>query len=297
MTLRRKGKFKNIHQASDGLEGVRQAARLQPDLILLDIGLPKLSGIEAARQIRKVSPNSKIVFFTLESSAEVVQEAFGLGAHGYVVKVDAENELIPAIQAVLQGKQFVSRAARARASKRHDEHAFHELASYGDDATLVDDFVRFIEAALRAGNPAIVIATEAHRSAILQSLQSRWDVTEAMKEGRFISLDASDTIATFMVDDLPDSVKVSTAVGDLVRKAAQIGKSERPRVAACGEMGPMLLAGGNSDAAIQLEHLTHEIAKSCDVDILCGYMQKDIHTGNCKIFDKICEEHTAVYHR
>jgi len=59
----------------------------------------------------------------------------------------------------------------------------------------------------------------------------------------------------------------------------------------------MLLTGGNSDAAIQLEHLTHEIAKSCDVDILCGYMQKDIHTGNCKIFDKICEEHTAVYHR
>ena len=76
-------------EASDGLEAVRKAEELQPDLILLDIGLPKLNGIEAARQIRKVSPESKILFVSQESSAEVVQEALGLGARGYVVKTVA----------------------------------------------------------------------------------------------------------------------------------------------------------------------------------------------------------------
>jgi len=96
-------------EASDGLEAVQKAEELQPDLILLDIGLPKLNGIEAARRIRKVSPESKILFVSQESSVEVVQEALGLGACGYVVKTDARRELIQAIDAVLRGERFVGR--------------------------------------------------------------------------------------------------------------------------------------------------------------------------------------------
>jgi DNA-binding NarL/FixJ family response regulator len=294
--LQQRAEFKIIYQAADGLDGVQQATELKPDLILVDIGLPKLNGIEVARRIRKVSPNSKILFFTQESSPDVVQEALNAGAHGYVAKVDAGKELLPAVYAVLQGKQFISSGLRPPASARDHEHTVHELASYRDNATLVKDFVRFIEAALRAGNPAIVIATESHRTAILDALQARLDMTAAIKEGRFVSLDARDTISTFMVNDHPDSVKVSKAVRDLVSKAAQVAKCARPRVAACGEMGPMLLASGNGDAAIELEHLTFEIAKSCDVDILCGYVQKDIQAGNSNIFEKICAEHSAVYH-
>lgn len=75
-----------VGEASDGLEAISKAARLQPDLILLDVGLPSLNGIEAARRIRKLSPKSKIIFVTQESAYEVVQEAFNLGAWGYVVK-------------------------------------------------------------------------------------------------------------------------------------------------------------------------------------------------------------------
>lgn len=92
---------------SDGLEAVREAQRLQPGLILLDIGLPTLNGLEAARQIRTLSPASKIVFVTQESSADVVQEALNIGASGYVVKADAGRELIAAVTAVLRGEQFV----------------------------------------------------------------------------------------------------------------------------------------------------------------------------------------------
>lgn len=66
----------------------------------------------------------------------------------------------------------------------------------------------------------------------------------------------------------PQSAQVLSAVGDLVRRAAQTAKRVNPRVKACGEMGPILLAQGNDAAAIQLENLTNEIAKSCDVDIL-----------------------------
>ena len=91
-----------------GLEAVQKAQKLQPDLILLDIGLPTLNGIEAARQIRKLAPESKIIFISQESSSDVVQEALTLGACAYVVKTKAESDLSAAVDAVLDGRQFVS---------------------------------------------------------------------------------------------------------------------------------------------------------------------------------------------
>jgi DNA-binding NarL/FixJ family response regulator len=99
-----------IGEAVDGVEAVQKAVEFQPDLILLDSDLPKLSGIEAARQIRKIAPKSKILFLSQDSNPEVVQDAFGLGARGYVTKSDAARELLTAVKAVGLGKQYVSRA-------------------------------------------------------------------------------------------------------------------------------------------------------------------------------------------
>src|SRR5215470_1058435 len=106
------GRFHVIGQAADGLEAVQKAEELQPDLILLDIRLPKQNGVEAARQIRKLSPKSKIVFLTANDHPEMVEEALNTGASGYVVKVAAGRELFDALEAVMQGGQFVSRILR-----------------------------------------------------------------------------------------------------------------------------------------------------------------------------------------
>jgi len=99
-----------IGEAADGLEAVQKAEDFQPDLILLDSDLPKLSGLEAARQIRLTAPKSKILFLTQDLDPAVVQEAFSLGARGYVIKSDASRELLSAVRVVILGKQYVSRA-------------------------------------------------------------------------------------------------------------------------------------------------------------------------------------------
>jgi len=109
-----------IYEVSDGLEAVRKAEELHPDLILLDVGLPTLNGLEAARQIRKLCPQSKILFVSQESSAEVVQEALRLGA-GYVAKTHAGGDLSAAVEAVCQGGRFVSAGL-----------AFHDPADLSD---------------------------------------------------------------------------------------------------------------------------------------------------------------------
>ena|ERR1700722_5231638 len=97
-----------VFEVSNGLEAVQKAEELKPDLILLDIGLPELNGIEAARRMRRVSSRSRIIFVSQENSPEVVQEALSTGAQGYVYKARAQSELLPAIDAVLRGGQFLT---------------------------------------------------------------------------------------------------------------------------------------------------------------------------------------------
>jgi len=98
-----------IGVAADGLEAVLKAEELQPDLVLLDIGLPKLDGIQAAREIRKVAPESKILFLTQELDPDMARAALSAGGHGYLLKSDAHSELITAVETVMIGRRFVSR--------------------------------------------------------------------------------------------------------------------------------------------------------------------------------------------
>jgi DNA-binding NarL/FixJ family response regulator len=97
-----------ICEVSDGLEAVQKAEALQPDLILLDIGLPGLNGIEVARRLRDLAPKSKIIVVSQESSADFVGQAISLGVKGYVFKAQAEGDLLTAIDAVLAGELFTS---------------------------------------------------------------------------------------------------------------------------------------------------------------------------------------------
>jgi len=94
--------------ALDGLEAVRKATELRPDLILLDLGVPGLSGMEAARQILALIPESKIIFLAQDPSADVIQEPRRLGVSGCVPKINAENDLLAAVEAAISGKQFFS---------------------------------------------------------------------------------------------------------------------------------------------------------------------------------------------
>lgn len=284
-----------VCEVSDGLEAVRKAQELQPDLILLDLGLPKLNGMEAARRIRKLSPGSRILFVSQESSPAVAQEAFDTGAKGYVVKSDAGRELLPAVRTVLNGGVFVSSSLAGHAyvsstSERSVGHSqikeapapqdvavtrHHEVAFYSDDASLVNGFGRFIESALSKGSAVIVIASESRRASLIQRLRADGvRVGDAIAEGSYISLDVAGMVSTLMAGDLLDPVRFRKLMGDLIARAARTAKGEHRRVVMCGERAPALLAEGKAEAAIQFEHLCHEILRRYDMDILCGYLSK-----------------------
>jgi DNA-binding NarL/FixJ family response regulator len=97
-----------IGEASDGLDAVQKAEELKPDLILLDIGLPTLNGIEAAHRISRLVPAAKILFVSQENDTDVVAAALSNGAKGYVRKQNANADLVLAVEAVLRGEKFAS---------------------------------------------------------------------------------------------------------------------------------------------------------------------------------------------
>jgi PAS domain S-box-containing protein len=101
-------------EAADGAEAVEKAVELEPDLILLDVGLPKLNGMDAAMRMRRVVPNSKILFLSQYDSPDFVRAALKTGAVGYVLKVDAATELLTAATIVLRGDQYLSSHIQAR---------------------------------------------------------------------------------------------------------------------------------------------------------------------------------------
>ncbi len=99
-----------IGEVNDGRTLVTEALRLRPDLIVLDIGMPLLNGIEAARQIRQAWPAAKLLFVTMHSNAMYVREAMSTGASGYILKTSAAEELLPAIRTVLKGQVYMTPA-------------------------------------------------------------------------------------------------------------------------------------------------------------------------------------------
>jgi DNA-binding NarL/FixJ family response regulator len=317
-TLGEKPELQIVGQVSDGLQAVQTAKELQPDLIVLDIGLTSVNGIEAARRIRRVSPASKILFLSQESSADVVRESLGLGAQGYVVKADAGSELLTAVDAVLRGERFIghrfsgydfSGPSDDRSSKDLRSSVFfapkqqtldichhHEVGFFSDDQHLLNDFARFVGAALKAGNAAIVVATESHRDSLLRKLQATGlDVRAAIEQGRYIPLDAAETVSTFMVNGVPDPGKFFEVTGSLIAEATKAVKVKPVRVVACGECAPLLWSQGNPEAAIRLEHLWDEIAQSNAVDVLCGYPAGFRDSVGNDVLNRICAEHSTVY--
>lgn len=235
-----------VGEAGDGAEAVQQAQQLRPDLILLDIGLPALNGIQAARQIRKVCPRSKILFVSENRASDIVEEALTTGAGGYVVKSEAGSQLLPAIEAVLHGEQFVStglkdrnaidnadRALRGKVVARSGLHDVerHELTVCADDAVLVDGLAHSIELTLESGNAMVVMVTESHRAKLLRKLRTDGvDVESAVERNLLILVNVADLLST-VTDCTATDQNRSALIPDVIVEAVRMANEGHRHVA------------------------------------------------------------------
>jgi DNA-binding NarL/FixJ family response regulator len=273
------------------MEAVQKAAELKPDLVLLDVGLPKLNGVQVARQMRKVAPLAKILFISQEFSFDVVKAALRSGGLGYIQKLNVAKELLPGIEAVLAERYFVRGTVKQKFRETGASPLRHEIQIYSDDAGLVEGFADFTAAELSAGKAAIVVATPPHLAGVLQELRARnVDVERAIETGILLLRDAHEIMSKFMVDGRLDPERFFDAMEALVTESTKTIQ----QVAACGEIAPQLFAAGETLQALRLEQLWDIVVHGFHLDTLCGYALKDFENDG-EIFRSICAEHSAVH--
>ncbi len=314
--------FQIIGVASNGSEAVVKAAELHPDLILMDINLPELSGIKAASRIRELSPESKTLFVSQNLDLDIVRAALGIGGLGYVVKSDAELDLFTAIESVMSGKRFVSgllashdlagvlgpQASIQGTQENVDLSAWrlvkkktighsHEVEFYGDEKSFLARCTRFMGDALANGDSVIVILTPSRRKSLRQRLESEGrDVGEAIEQGRYLALEPADILSIFLEHVQPDADRFLKTAGDLIATALSSATGKHPRVAVCGECPAILHAAGKTEDAVEMERLWNGLARVYNVDSLCGYPIEGFRNEEQgPILERICAEHTAVY--
>ncbi|HET9220377.1 MAG TPA: response regulator [Terriglobia bacterium] len=286
-----------VGEACNGEDAVSMARELQPDVILMDVGLPKLNGLEATRQIRSLAPHARTVFLSLEASPHVAREAFRWGAWGYVHKLQAQKDLIPAINAVLAGKQFLSESVRFKDSDTGG--CPHEVQFYSSEAQLIERVTQFVGSAMNAGTPAILLATRSHETSVAERLQRMgFDMNRAVHKGAYIPLEASDTLSRIMVNGMPDRDRFCRGLASILETAAQGTMKPPADVAIFGECVGVLCEQNNTEAAIQLERTGNDLIRARDMKILCAYpLSAFQNEANDHAFAKICEEHTAIHFR
>ena len=286
--------FMVVGQAGNGVEAIAQAKQLQPDIVLLDVGLPKLDGIKAARQIASCSPGSHIIYISANRELEIVEACLQAGGRGYVLKSDLENDFWPAVEAALRGDTFLSSSVSAAdRPARQEKSSGHHMVVCLNHAALVAQYAAWVAPALKRGSPVIVVADEAHQRGVQNVLREHGlDVEAAIRGREYRYLNPSKALAEVMKAGMPDPSRLSALVQDLIQGKVQ---PEGPQVrVVAGEMSPQLLAEGKVEAAIELEKLWEELTAQYALHTLCGYLTEHFDDKQPELLQEFTAHHSAV---
>jgi DNA-binding NarL/FixJ family response regulator len=288
-------KWRIVGEAADGPEAIHKADTLKPDLILLDVGLPTLSGIKVAERILASNPAHRILFVSEHRS--LAEGALATGALGYIIKSDAAVELLPAMEAVSKGRRYVGASAVAP-SETHKEHVHqHKAGFYVDEAAMLSAWTESARTALAAGHTVIVVAIDSRRGEMQDRLKTGGiDLDGAIREKRYVTLDPSMVLSGFMINDWPDELLFQKAVTPIVIDALKASTARYPRALLCGECAPTLVREGKEDAAVRVEQLWDKLAQAYEVDTHCAYLLDSPSRAHQEsVFRRINAIHTEVF--
>jgi DNA-binding NarL/FixJ family response regulator len=301
--LEKSGRWRVVCECEDGGDAVREAAARPHDLIILDIGLKTMNGVEAARRILAADPSARILFLTGQQSPDVAEAVLTAGARGYLLKPEAAGGLMRAVEAIAAGARYVSPGLPHdlvdAVTPAPDGHR-HNAVFRSTDAALADEYARFVENALGRGQPVLAVAPRGCFDRMHARLEARGvPVSRAIDSGLYRPVDVDAELASLMPNGRYDRQRflecAAMLLGHAHRKAAESG--QRPAV--CGEMAPQLWKQGRGDVAVDIERLWDEAAAATRADLLCGYCvdATRLADGAYSVFREICGAHGTTHVR
>ena len=288
--------FDVVGVATDGQAALESARQAEPDLIVMDVAMPRLDGFQAVRALRRTPSQAKVVFLSMHESDEYIVEAFECGGQGFVLKTRVQADLAGALDQVLAGRLFVpSLKSLFHVADGGNGHAL-QLHRNGD--AFLDGLGDFFHLALQRGDATCLIATEPVRVGVSARLKKRgWDFDGSSVRGRHLVVDASEAIDRFMRDDAPDRDRLAEIAEELDHYRLTAAEGPVSRLTVFGEMAGVLSLRGNAAAVVELEHSWTQLTHHLPFFTLCGYstacFDDEMHSG---LFSGVCAEHWAVSH-
>jgi CheY-like chemotaxis protein len=289
-----KRRFDVVSTVSSGETAVEATNRLQPDVVVLDLSMPGVDGLQAAVRIGACGSPARLVFLSNYESEEFVLAALTRGASGFVVKRRMERDLLAAVDHALAGRHLLPSAAviphwPRPAGRRHD------LQLYRDDASLCSSVIRFFEQALDAGHALVAVASASHLAGLEAEFEREAiDAAALVAQGRYTTLDSSVALDATLANGVPDCARFNTAIGPLVDRALRTATSSPPHVTFFGEVAPILWSRGDFDAAIQFERIADEVFAARPMSVLCAYRIEAARDEGAPGLSAICAEHAAI---
>jgi DNA-binding NarL/FixJ family response regulator len=288
-----KDRFDVVADAADGLEALELARTLRPDVVVLDIAMPGLDGLTTAARIRSEAP-ARIVFLSSFSDDDHVLAALSGGATGFVSKRSMAAHLAPAVEHALGGRTTVPSASVLRrwprvTGRRHDIHL------YDRDSALIENLTALARAAFDLGDSFICVALPPHHAAFEAQCASRSiDLASLARAGRYVALDAQMALDGMMIDGSPDAGLYEARLGPIVNAAVSAARGAEPHVTAYGEIAPILLARGEYDAMLHLEHIADDFVRTRPMSLLCGYPAPARYSRPPAQFCEVVALHSAI---
>jgi DNA-binding NarL/FixJ family response regulator len=252
---------------TDGRSALDTVPRLDPDLVVLDISMPGLDGLQTAAELKRLGVRAKIVFLTMNEDDGFVANAMRVGAMGYVVKTLASSDLLPALRHAFAGRRYLPSLAPLAMT----DTVAHALQFRGDDSSWLDDITEALIGALHRGDIIASALIESNRDAIAVRMHERgWNAADLEREGRYLVFDAEDAATRVMRDGRPDRESIARMIAALEHARASSAAGSR-QLTIVGEIAATLCRRGNPEAAFEVERIWDEVTAGLPILTLCTY--------------------------
>src|ERR1700677_4628712 len=293
-----RSRFEVVAAVMNGRAALDAAAKFDPDLVVLDIAMPELNGIQVARELRRIGSRARIAFPTMYRDDDYLAAAFESCALGFVYKSQLHSDLIPAIDHALAGYRFVSpqgfvgqMEATPLMTWFRPDHGFHTMQFYRDEQDRLAGGIDYVVAALKASATVIFVDSKAHLSGLMQQLEAL-GLGAAM--GHFVALDVHrDVLPYIIVGGRADVGRMTTLFDDAAKRTPSPGQNDR-RLALAGEIAPGLWAEGLLEAALEVERLTDGFVHARSASVFCTYPAEWLYnTSHHRAMESLCKFHTS----